>query len=109
MAIFQLAGVMSELRHDGRTPRISQMLFVIAGLSFFVGGRVVSEFTKTDRVSAERLGVGSAFAFGIFGMVAKNTSDNPDDEDSSGQWSAMAILRQLRPNSHGSAYFGRRL
>jgi hypothetical protein len=57
---------------------ISQLLFVIAGLLFFVGGRVISEFTKTDRGSAEILGIGSAFVFGIFGMVAKNASDNLD-------------------------------
>ena len=57
---------------------ISQVLFVIAGF-FFVGGRVISQFTKTDRVSAEMLGIGSAFVFGIFGMVAKNASDNLDD------------------------------
>ena len=64
---------------------ISQVLFVISGLLFFVGGRVISEFTKTDRVSAEMVGIGSAFVFGIFGMVAKNASDNLDDEDSTGQ------------------------
>ena len=61
---------------------ISQLLFVIAGLLFFVGGWAISEFTKTDRVSAEMLGIGSAFVFGIFGMVAKKASDNLDDEDS---------------------------
>jgi len=60
------------------------VLFVIAGLLFFVGGRAISAFTKTDRVSAEMLGIGSAFVFGIFGMVAKNASDNLDDEDSTG-------------------------
>jgi hypothetical protein len=64
---------------------MSQVLFVIAGLLFFVGGRAISEFTTTDRVSAEMLGIGSAFVFGIFGMVAKNASDNLDDEDPTGQ------------------------
>lgn len=64
--------------------RISQVLFVIAGLLFFFGGLAISMFTKTDRVSAEMLGIGSAFVFGIFGMVAKNLSDNLDDEDSTG-------------------------
>jgi hypothetical protein len=64
---------------------ISQVLFVIAGLLFFVGGLVISGFAKMDRVSAEMLGIGSAFVFGIFGMVAKNASDNLDDEDSGGQ------------------------
>jgi hypothetical protein len=52
---------------------------------FFVGGRAISAFPKTDRVSAEMLGIGSAFAFGIFRMVAKNASDNLDDEDLTGR------------------------
>lgn len=50
----------------------SRILFGIAGLSFFVGGRAISEFTKTDRVLAEMLGIGLALVFGIFGMVANN-------------------------------------
>jgi hypothetical protein len=33
----------------------SQILLVIAGLLRFVGGRAISEFTKTDGVSAEML------------------------------------------------------
>jgi hypothetical protein len=57
------------------------MLFGIAGLLFFVGGRAISEFTKTDRVLAEMLGIGLAVVFGIFGMAAKNAADNRDDED----------------------------
>lgn len=60
---------------------ISQVLFVIAGLLFFVGGRAISEFTKTDRVTAEMVGIGLAVVFGVFGMVAKNAADNLDDED----------------------------
>jgi drug/metabolite transporter (DMT)-like permease len=64
---------------------ISQILFVIAGLLFLVGGRAISEFTNADRVLAEILGIGMAFVFGIFGMVAKNAADNLDDEDSAGQ------------------------
>ena len=64
---------------------ISQTLLVIAVALFFVGGRAISEFTKTDRVTAEMLGIGSAFVFGIFGMVAKNAADNLDDEDSPAQ------------------------
>ena len=60
----------------------AQILFVIAGLLFFVGGRAISEFTKTGRVLAEILGIGLALVFGIFGMVARNAADNLDDEDS---------------------------
>ena len=63
----------------------SQILFVIAALLFFVGGRAINTFTKTDRLLAEMLGIGMAVVLGIFGMVAKNAADNLDDEDSPGQ------------------------
>lgn len=54
---------------------------MIAALLFFLGGRAISEFTKTDRVTAEMLGVGLAFVFGIFGMVAHNAAQYLDDGD----------------------------
>jgi hypothetical protein len=60
----------------------SQLLFVIAGLLFFVGGRAISAFTKTDRLMADMMGIGLAVVLVIFGMVAKNAADNFDDEDS---------------------------
>jgi hypothetical protein len=62
------------------------VLFVVAGLFFFVGGLAINAFTKMDRVSAEMLGIGSAFVSGILGMVAKNASDNLDDKDSTDQY-----------------------
>jgi lysylphosphatidylglycerol synthetase-like protein (DUF2156 family) len=62
----------------------SQILFVVAGLLFFVGGRAINAFTKTD-LMAEMIGLGLAFVLCIFGMVAKNAADNFDDGDSAGQ------------------------
>ena len=62
-----------------------QILFGIAGLLFFFGGRAISEFTKTERVLSEVLGIGLAVVFGILGMVANNVADNLDDEDSTPQ------------------------
>lgn len=64
---------------------ISKILFVIAAVFFFVGGRAISEFTKTDRVTAEMAGIGLAFVSGIFGMVTHNAADYFDDEDSAAQ------------------------
>jgi len=52
---------------------------------FLVGGRAISEFTKTERVLAEMLGIGLAVVFVIFGMVAKGAADNLDDEDAASQ------------------------
>jgi len=41
----------------------SQVLFVIAGILFLVGGRAISEITKIDWVIAEFLGLGLAAVF----------------------------------------------
>jgi hypothetical protein len=65
--------------------RTSQVFFVIAGLLFLVGGRAISEFTKTDRVLAEFLGIGLAVLFLVLGFVAKNAADDLNDEDSAAQ------------------------
>ena len=58
---------------------------MIAGLLFLVGGRAISEFTKTDRVLAEFLGIGLAVVFLVLGMVAKNATDDRNGEDSAAQ------------------------
>ena len=58
----------------------SQLLFVLAGLLFFVGGRVISALTKTDWLMGEMMAIGVAFVLVIFGVVAKNAADNFDDE-----------------------------
>jgi hypothetical protein len=60
-------------------------LLVIAGLSFFVGGRAITEFTKTDRVLAEGLGIGLTVVFAALGMLAKSRADDLGDEDSASQ------------------------
>jgi hypothetical protein len=58
---------------------LSQLLFVIAGLAFFVGGRAISTFTKTDRITAEMAGIAVAFVLGPLGAVLKNAGDNIDE------------------------------
>jgi len=55
-------------------------LLVIAVLLFFVGGKAISVFTKTDRVTAEMLGIALAFVFGILGVVANNAAGYVDDD-----------------------------
>jgi len=54
-------------------------------LLFLVGGRAISDFTKTDRVLAEFLGIGLAVVFLVLGMVAKNAADDRNGEDSAAQ------------------------
>ena len=61
----------------------SQLLFVLAGSLFFVGGLVINALTKTDRATAEMIAIAMAFVLAIFGVVAKNAADNVEDEDPS--------------------------
>jgi len=63
----------------------SQALFVLAGLLFLFGGRAISEYTKTDRLSAEGRGIGLAVVSAVIGMLAKDAADNLDDESSAPQ------------------------
>lgn len=63
----------------------SQVLFVLAVLLFFAGGRVFGPLAKIDWVLAEMLSIGAAFVLAIFGAVAKNAADNLDDDNSISQ------------------------
>ena len=56
---------------------VAQLLFVIASLCFFVGGRAISTFTKTERVLAEMEGIGLAVLCGALGFWAKTGSRRP--------------------------------
>jgi len=56
---------------------IAWLLFVIGGLSFWVGGRAISEFGKVDRIISEMLGLGIAGACLALGFVLK-TAAEPD-------------------------------
>ena len=51
---------------------VSSVLIVIAGMSFFVGGRVIHEFGTVDRTLAEIIGIGLAFVCLILVVVAKH-------------------------------------
>jgi uncharacterized membrane protein YvlD (DUF360 family) len=65
---------------------LAWLLFVIAALAFWVGGRVIHEFAEIDRILAEGLGLLIAFVIRMIGYVLKTTADDLDtSEDSSGQ------------------------
>jgi hypothetical protein len=50
---------------------VAWLLFVAAGIAFFVGGRAISEFAKTDRMLAEVEGFFIAAVCAGFGAIAK--------------------------------------
>lgn len=67
---------------------LPSILSVIGGLSFFVGGRVIHEFGKMDRLLAEILGIAIAFVCLIGIVVAKHVLDNIEWEEANQQAAA---------------------
>jgi hypothetical protein len=65
---------------------LAGILFAIAALAFWVGGRAISEFGRIDRILSEMLGLGIAVATGALGYILKTTADDlPGDADSPNQ------------------------
>jgi len=65
---------------------VSWLLLAVAGLAFWVGGRAISEFSKTDRIFAEMEGIALAVVVGALGFAAKTVADNLEEgKDSSSQ------------------------
>jgi hypothetical protein len=54
-------------------------MLVVAGLAFWVGGRAISEFGKTDRILSEMEGVVLAVVAGGLGFAAKTAADVLDE------------------------------
>lgn len=64
----------------------SWLLFGIAGIAFWVGGRAISEFGKVDRILSEFLGLLIAVVTGVAGYALKTSADDLDAaEDSTSQ------------------------
>lgn len=64
----------------------SWLLLGIAGISFLVGGRAISEFGKVDRILSEFLGLLIAAVTGAAGYALKTSADDLDAaEDSTSQ------------------------
>jgi hypothetical protein len=55
--------------------RLAWILFAIAGVAFWAGGKIISESAKIDRILAEMLGL-IAFALGALGYILKNGADD---------------------------------
>ncbi len=59
---------------------LSWLLFGLAGLSFWVGGRAIREFAKSDRILAEMAGIGLAVIFGGAGALAKSFAEQIQED-----------------------------
>jgi hypothetical protein len=59
---------------------VSGLLFGIAGISFFFGGRALSEFANTSRVFGEMAGIFVAIVCGGLGAWAKSAGEEDINE-----------------------------
>jgi hypothetical protein len=60
---------------------VAWLFVVLAGLAFWVGGRAISEFAKTERVLAEMEGIALAVLFGGLGAIAKTAADRVEEDE----------------------------
>jgi hypothetical protein len=54
---------------------VAWLLFLIGVLSFWVGGRAINEFGKTERILAEMEGIGIAAVCAALGALTKGAGD----------------------------------
>ena len=69
---------------------LSSFLGVIAGLSFLFGGRAIHAFGKVDRLLAEILGIGVAFACVIAISISKHLIDDIEWKEANEEEAASA-------------------
>jgi hypothetical protein len=74
-------GVSPKSAFQSLTRGLASVLFAIAGLSFFFGGRAISELGKMDRLLAEMLGFALAAVCVGLGFLAKTVGEPDDDEE----------------------------
>lgn len=60
---------------------LSTLLFVVAGISFFVGGRILHEARNVDRTLAEVLGIGFAVLCAFAGTMSRRAIEDLDWEE----------------------------
>ena len=65
--------------------RVSETLFVLAGLLVLVGGRATFAFTRTKPLLAWMESIGLALVCAALGFVAKRAAKHFDQEDTAGQ------------------------
>jgi hypothetical protein len=57
------------------------VLFGLAAILFWTGGRAISELAHTDRSLAELEGIGLALLFAALGFGAKTIGERVDESD----------------------------
>jgi hypothetical protein len=55
---------------------LAWLLFAIGGIAFWLGGRAINEFAKTERILAEMEGIGIAVLCATLGALTKTAGDH---------------------------------
>ena len=60
---------------------LSKSLWLVGGLSFLIGGRLIHEIWNIDRVLTEVMGIGFAVVCFFLGYIAKSAVEDLDWEE----------------------------
>jgi hypothetical protein len=60
---------------------VAWLLFAVAGLAFWVGGRAIHEFTKKDRTLAEMEGIALSVVCAGLGAFAQSAAEDIADAE----------------------------
>ena len=63
---------------------------IVAGLSFWAGGRALHEFAKFDRMLGEMMGIVLALVLGLIAVLLKGIAQRIEDHDD-GEPTSLAI------------------
>ena len=63
---------------------------IVAGLSFWAGGRALHEFVKFDRMLGEMMGIVLALVLGLIAVFLKGIAQRIEDQDN-GESLSLAI------------------
>ena len=69
-------------------------LFLVAALTFWAGGRMISAFTNTDRIPSEMEGLVLTLFIAALGVVAKVAEDRLDEREHGTSKSLGEALRK---------------
>lgn len=73
---------------------ISWIFMAIGGLAFWVGGRMISEIAKVDRLLGEMLGLAFAGGCLVVGMVSKSLAEPDEPEEEMNSTSGGSLARK---------------
>ena len=78
---------------------LSKSLWLVGGLSFLIGGRLIHEIWNIDRVLAEVMGIGFAVVCFFLGYIAKSAVEDLDWEEANERAEREASAAEGKPKA----------